>query len=267
MYKKLSIISLIFILVSLLTGIVAYASNPNNVVDNLNYLSESEVTKLQARIDTIKETYTLDTVIVITDNTEGKSSEAYADDYYDYNGYGLDSDYSGLLMLINMQDKKVWISTEGRAIDIFTDSRISYMVNHVTRSLSNANYYEACNKFIEDVNSYANSGVPSGQYRVETDASYLSKVSRLLRSWPVYIIALIISIVATLIVSYSSKGKVTINTRTYEESGSFVLSENVDNYIRESTTRTKIERNSGGGGSSTHTGSSGRSHGGGGGSF
>ena len=271
---------LVFVLVSILASTGVLASNPNNVVDNLDYLSESEESELQSRIDTIKENYTLDTVIVITDNTEGKSSMNFADDYYDYNGYGLDKDFSGLLMLINMQDREVWISTTGKAIDIYTDSRISYMVNNVTGFLSNANYCDACNKFLDDVSSYAKSGVPEGQYRVEGDPystlnsrrrpnmSYLGKVSFLMRSWLVYIIALIIAIIATAIVSFSSKGKVTIHSRTYEESGSFVLTENTDLFIRESTTRRKIESNSGGGGgSSTHRGSSGRSHGGGGGSF
>ena len=272
---------LVFVLVSILASTGVLASNLNNVVDNLDYLSESEENELQSRIDTIKENYTLDTVIVITDNTDGKSSMEFADDYYDYNGYGLDSEYSGLLMLINMQDREVFISTVGKAIDIYSDSRISNMVDNVTGFLSNANYNDACNKFLDDVIRYVNYGVPEGQYRVEGDPystldsrrhsnlSYFGKASLLMRSWPVYIIALIIAIITTAIVSFSSKGKVTIHSRTYEESGSFVLTENTDLFIRESTTRIKIERNSGGGGggSSTHRSSSGRSHGGGGGRF
>jgi uncharacterized protein len=149
------------------------------------------------------------------------------------------------------------------------------MVNSVTGSLSNADYYSACNRFIDNVNSYARSGVPSNQYREERDPtstyysnpSYLDKVSRLMGSWLVYIIAFIIAIASTLIISYSSKGKVTIHSRTYEEGGSFVLSQNTDQYIRETTTRTKIQSESSGGRSSTHGGSSGRSHGGGGGKF
>lgn len=269
---------LVFMIVSLFAGTAAYASNPINVVDDLDYLSASEIAELQSRIDEVKSTYTLDTVIVITDNTEGKSSTAYADDYYDYNNYGLDASFSGVLMLINMQKREVWISTTGRAIDIYTDKRTSNMVDRVTSSLSNGSYFAACNRFIDDVISYANTGVPKNQYREERDPdlnyynpTYLQKVSRMLKLWPVYIIPLIISIAATLIISYSSKGKVTTTSRTYEEGGSFVLNQNTDQYIRETTTRTKIQSQSSGGGgggrSSTHRGSSGRSHGGGGGRF
>lgn len=273
MSRKLSIVLLVIVLVSLFAGTFAYASNPNNVIDSMGYLSESEIEALQTQINSIKESHILDTVIVITDDTEGKSSMDYADDYYDYNDYGLDDEYSGLLMLVNMNKREVWISTTGRAIDIFTDSRITYMINHVTGSLSSADYYEACRIFLNDVVNYANLGIPKGQYRVERDApyvnpTYLDKVSYLFKSWIVYVIALVVSIIATVIVSHSSKGSVTISNRTYEESGSFALSENSDIYLRETTTRTRIERNSGGGGgSSTHRSSSGRSHGGGGGRF
>ncbi len=278
MYRKFSFLILIFVLISLFAGTTAYASNPINVVDKLGYLSENEIQQLQTRIDGIKSTYSLDTVIVITDNTDGKDSTQYADDYYDYNDYGLDSSYSGLLMLINMDIREVAISTTGRAIDIYTDNRISSMINNVTSPLSDGNYYSACNKFIDNVITYANSGVPKGQYREERDPdlnyynlTYLQKVARMLKLWPVYVIPLIISIAATLIISYSSKGKVTTTTRTYEEGGSFVLNQNTDQYIRESTTRTRIQSQSSGGGgggrSSTHRGSSGRSHGGGRGRF
>ena len=277
MYRKFSFLILIFVFISLFAGTTAYASNPINVVDKLGYLSENEIQQLQTRIDEIKSTYSLDTVIVITDNTEGKDSTQYADDYYAYNDYGLDSRYSGLLMLINMDIREVAISTTGRAIDIYTDNRISSMINNVTSPLSNSNYYAACNKFIDNVITYANSGVPKGQYREERDPdlnyynlTYLQKVARMLKLWPVYVIPLIISIAATLIISYSSKGKVTTTSRTYEEGGSFVLNQNTDQYIRETTTRTRIQSQSSGGGggrSSTHRGSSGRSHGGGRGRF
>lgn len=272
MFKKTSIIVLALffaVFVSGIAGIGVYAENPANVIDNLDYLSTSEIANLQADIDNIKNGYGLDVVIVITDNTEGKSSRDFADDFFDYNGYGIGSDYSGLLMLINMQNREVWISTTGKAIDIFTDSRISKMVDNVISPLSDAKYYNACRTFIRDVQNYANAGVPHGQYRVPTDMTYADKVSRMVKSFPVYIIALVVSIGATLILSFSSKGKVTINHKTYEEDGSFELSERRDDYIRESTVRTKIADSSSGGGgrSSTHRGSSGRSHGGGGGRF
>ena len=283
MFKKLSFLMLVFLLIFNFAVFTAYASNPINVVDDMGFLSDSDIQELQGKINKIKEQFRLDVVIVITNKMNGKSSMDYADDYYDYNGYGIDSQYSGLLMLINMKDREVWISTTGRAIDIFTDGRISDMTGRIASYLSNANYKRACHVFLDDVINYSNKGVPSSQYREERlpdfyqqNPTYLQRVSRLVKSWPVYIIPLIISIVATIIITRSSKGRVTIDNRTYEEPGSFVLTQNTDKFIRETTTASKIQtdsydgrsgRNSSYNRSSTHRSSSGRTHGGGGRNF
>ena len=205
MYKRISIVLLAFIFVFLVAqfGVCAYSSD--NVIDNLGYLTESEVLYLQGSIERIKDNYRLDTVIVITDDTQGKSSRDYADDYFDYNGYGVGSDYSGLLLLINMDKREAYISTNGKAIDIFTDKRIDNILDDVAQHLSKRDYYQACCEFINNVKSYANSGVPSNQYRVDTERNYFHRVLTMIKSFPVYIVALVISVIATLVVTFSSK--------------------------------------------------------------
>jgi uncharacterized protein len=254
----------------------ASATEKLNINDYLNYVTDSEEIELKKSIDDIFKDNNLEVVIVITSNTEGKSSMDFADDFYDKNGYGVGSDHSGILMLINMEKRETWISTTGKAIDIFTDGRISDMTNNVTGELKKKEYYEACKTFIKDVKNYASVGIPQGQQRVEsaTDTSiiyaeptYFQKVFKLIKFFPIYMGALIISIIATIVASLSSKGKSTINSQTYE-GGSFVLSNAKDDFIREATTMVKIESNSNNGSqSSTHSGSSGETHGGGGGSF
>ena len=234
------------------------AGDYKNVKDTLDYLSQSEEARLKEEIDIIAKENQLDVVIVIVEDTEGKSSMAFADDYYDYNGYGIGSDYSGLLMLVNMGKREVWISTTGRAINIFTDRRIATMIDNVKKPLGSAKYYEACSTFLKDVRSYASTGTAAR-------GTYFERVVKLIKTFYVYIAALVIAVIATVIASLSSKGKVTISSQTYEKQGSFDLFDSRDDYIRETTTKTKIESNSGK--SSTHKGSSGRSHGGGGGSF
>jgi uncharacterized protein len=271
--KRISVLLFTVIFVILIGQVSASAAGTNNVKDFLGYLKGNEAADLQAKIDKIKTDYSLDVVVVITDKTDGKSSRDYADDYFDYNGYGVGSDHSGILMLVNMGKREVWISTTGRAEGIFTSGRIDAMVDNVTKPLGNGKYNDACNTFINDVRNYAAQGVPSGQHRVESgpgsgiveNTTYLQRAAGLMKSFVVYIIALVIALAATIIASLSSKGKVTINNRTYEEEGSFTLSGTADDFIRDFTTRTEIQSSSSGSG--THTGSSGRSHGGGGGGF
>lgn len=267
--KKGLVLLLVFISLGLSN---VYALESENVIDGLEYLSESDLNDLQQRIDEIKEMRQLEAVIVMTQNTEGKSSMVYADDYFDYNNYGVGDDHSGLLLLVNMDARELWISTTGHAIDIFTDRRIADMIDEISPYLSDENYDGACQTFLDLIDNYAIQGVPSGQYRVEAEpyiaTTYGDRLLTMMTNGIVYIAALVIAIVATVGLTLSRKGKVTINNLTYEEKGSFILTNQQDDFIREAVIKTKIETSSGGGnGSSTHSGSSGSSHGGGGGKF
>jgi uncharacterized protein len=246
---------------------IALAGNTDNIRDDLNYLSDQELQEIQTQIDEVVSTYGLDIAIVITDNTDGKSSMDFADDYFDYNGFGTGSDRSGLLLLINMDIREAWISTSGKAIDIFTDSRINDVLDAIYPYLSSGDYTSACTEFVSQTGRFAQMGVPDGQYRQDvTSYTYWERAVRLMKSPVVYIIAIGIAAVGVLIASSGNKGKVTVGNRTYEESGSFHLVDKRDDFINQTITKVRITTNSGSGGSSSsvHRSSSGRSHGGGG---
>lgn len=286
MSRKFKVLIFSFVCLIALLPIRVEAAETDNVKDYLNYLSDTEVQELQSRINEISNKFSLDTVIVITDNTDGKSSMQYADDFYDNNNYGLDAEKSGILMLVNMDAREVWISTKGSAITIFTDSTISTMVNDITRYLSDKDYNGASSKFLEKINYYCDKklitnntdsvGNSSSESSSDTEmssapTSYFSRVNSRVTSLSTYITSLIISIVVTLIVTQKSKWKVTVNSRTYEGNGSFNLTHNKDILINENTTRTKIMKESNetssSNASTTHKSASKSTHGGGGGSF
>ncbi len=261
----------------LISPAIAFAYSSDNINDELDYLSEGEISEIQSELERVVDAHGLDIAIVITDQTDGKSSMDFADDYYDSHGFGIGGDASGLLLLINMDIREVWISTAGKAIDIFTDSRIDSVLDAVTPHLSDEDYYSACMEFIHQAEKYAKSGVPRGQYRQDEDGyssdmpqghgsnTYLGRAARLAAAPLVYVIALVIALIGTLIASSGSKGKVTVSNRTYEEGGSFQLTQQRDDFINQTVTKVRVSsQSSSGSKSSTHRSSSGRSHGGGG---
>lgn len=267
MPKSLPWLVICLLLVMITIPSIALAGNTDNIRDDLNYLSDQELQEIQTQIDEVVSTYGLDIAIVITDNTDGKSSMDFADDYFDYNGFGTGSDRSGLLLLINMDIREAWISTSGKAIDIFTDSRINDVLDAIYPYLSSGDYTSACTEFVSQTGRFAQMGVPDGQYRQDvTSYTYWERAVRLMKSPVVYIIAIGIAAVGVLIASSGNKGKVTVGNRTYEESGSFHLVDKRDDFINQTITKVRITTNSGSGGSgsSVHRSSSGRSHGGGG---
>lgn len=201
--------------------------------------------------------HNLDMAIVTIDDNNKYSAMEYADDFYDYNDFGIGSDHSGLLFLIDMDTREMWISTTGNAIAMYTDYRIDNILDECYNYISNKNYYKTADAFIETADKYANKGIPT---RNEIEVEFV----------PVLFIGGFFSLIFSIIfVSINKSKHTTIRKATEAEhylvKNSFNVTDKKDVFI--STHTNKIydpPSSSSGGGSSTHHSSSGRSHGGGG---
>lgn len=79
------------------------ASDMPRLADNAGLLTDSEQSQLLNKLDEISDRQQVDVVVVTTDSLKGKTPEAYADDFYDDNGYGADCD--GVLLLVSIQKR------------------------------------------------------------------------------------------------------------------------------------------------------------------
>jgi uncharacterized protein len=98
------LIILIILIVSLLVPWTVFAQK-TLVVDEANLMSPDQVLDLNDRANALSQEFNMDIVIVTTDDTGGKSSREFADDYFDYNGYGVGPNYDGILFLIDMDNR------------------------------------------------------------------------------------------------------------------------------------------------------------------
>ncbi len=255
-----------------------YAENSDKVVDNADLLSDSEETELEAYILEIIEKYdhAYDIAIVTTDSTDGKSAEAYADDYYDYNGYGYGGENSGVILLLDMGDRAWHISTCGKGITVFTDYGIETAGERIVPYLSDGDYYGGFNEFASCadyiIGTYETGGKPYDNY---TDGDSSGGYSSDRSPGRMFLISLVAGLIAALIVCLIMKAQLKTAVKqfgagNYIRRGSLNVNYSRDIFLYKTVSRHKIETNSGGhggGGSSTHIGSSGSSHGGGGGHF
>ena len=83
------------------------------LVDDAGLLTEEESSALLNKLEDISQKYENEVGIVTVNSLGGKTAEAYADDYYDYNGYGYGENDDGLLLLISMGEREWAISTYG----------------------------------------------------------------------------------------------------------------------------------------------------------
>ncbi len=238
---------LLFVFALLLGLCLSVNAAGTAVVDDAGLLSEAEEMALEARLDSISAAYGVDVVVVTTDSTGGKSPMVYADDYYDYNGYGSD----GVLLLISMEDRDWWISTTGMCIDAITDSDIESIGDWMLDDLSDGNYAAAFDTFANECEFYINGAINGFPYEFGVNFG----------------ISLIIGLVIALIAVLIMKGQLKSVRRKdaagdYVRSGSMQVTQAYDFFLYRTVSKQKKPESS-----STHTGSSGRSHGGGGGKF
>ena len=254
--------------------VTVFAENSDKVVDDADILSDTEELALEAKINEIieKYDYSYDIVIHTTNSTGGKHIEAYADDYYDYNGYGYDSQSSGIIFVVDMGERYWHMGTTGKGISVFTDYGLEKIDDKVIGYLSDGDYYRCFYKFVEladdYIYQYESTGeaydiprYPNGKPKEDTGAVlFASGITGL-------IAALIVCLVLK---SQLKSAKMQTNAREYIRAGSFHVTNSREYFLYRNVTKTKIDRDSGGGGgshhhsggSSTHHSSSGRSHGG-----
>ena len=149
--KRLTVLLAVLLIVFLP---VTYAAEPDRVMDMAGLLTSSEEEELRGQIADIAREYQFDAVIVTADSLNGKTAEEYADDYFDYNGYGYGEDYDGVLLLISMEYRDWAISTCGRGQEVFTDYGLDRIRDAIVPYLSQGQYYSAFERFLDMTQDY-----------------------------------------------------------------------------------------------------------------
>lgn len=232
------------------------------VIDNSGLLTATERDALESKLENFVAEYGLDAVILTADSLDGKTAEAYADDYYDYNYYGVDDEKSGILLLVSIGERDYAISTTGKGLYVFTNRVCENMVDEFIDDLSAGNYYDAFDTFARLCDHYAFLYTDEDSY---DDYEYSSEPFPL--SGIFIFGALLIGFIVALIAVGIMKGKLK-SVRAQRAADNYVVdgSLNVTNsselFLYRTVTRTARPRDEDNGGGGSHTGSSGTSHGG-----
>ena len=238
------------------------------VFDYAGLMSEDEIAALEMQIAAMKEKTGWDIFAVTTDYAEGKSTVAYADDFYDER---TTEDSDGILVLIDMDNREIYISTCGKAIRYLTDARIERVLDDGFYYVSNGEYASCLSAMLSTSEYYYDAGIQDN-YDVETGAVSEYRTLTWMEVVPVFFLAVAVGLAIFFGVkkSYSLKGG--RYEYPYMKYGKLDLTEHQDQFLRAHTTHHRIQTSSSSGGSSrsssgrssTHRSSSGRSHGGGG---
>lgn len=244
----------------------------NRVFDYAELMNKEEIARLEAVISDLRAAYNMDFVILTSYDAQEDESLAYADDFYDYNGFGAGSEWDGFLFFIDMNNRVPTISTCGLMIRHVTDSRLQILLDTAYDYLAQGNFADAAYMTLIRLENFLDEGIPSDQYNIDEyeniDYYYEYKPARALTAGE-FLIALVIGMICGLILFGTVKYRYGLKGSTYSYNVPANTAVNItgasDNYLRTNVIKTRKQTSSGKGGSasSTHRSSSGRSHGGG----
>lgn len=266
--RKLMLLVMSVSIMSVFLGFsVSSAAGKKSVIDDAGLIKASDEKELDKKIKNIQKDK-FDVVILTVRSLDGKSAQDYADDYYDNNDYGFDGEKSGVLFLVSKGDRKYHISTKGAGIRAFTDYGIGRIKEEIRPYLSDGDYFNACDEFLNITKDFVKAYKDGTPY--DTDNPYNEEID--------YVILEVIALVIAFVIALISVGIMRLRMNTakpkgtameYIKKGSFKLTSEKDIFMYSTVTKTAKpkDNDNSAGGSTTHVSSSGSEHGGGGGSF
>ncbi|EPH99050.1 hypothetical protein D920_01418 [Enterococcus faecalis 13-SD-W-01] len=261
---KWSLLGLLLILFSLPTSAQAAT-----VDDQAQLFTAEQIQELEQQAAPLNEKIK-GNVFIVTTATNTEEPRDFADDYLRQQ---IGNDQNGSVLLLDMNQREIYISTSGNMIDYLTDSRIDSILDDVYNQMSNQNYFEAAKAYLTKAQEYVEDGVPGGHYRVDEETGKITRYKTL----TVFEIIIALGLAAGLSIAFYfitiSKYQLKFKTYTYpfREKASLKLTDKTDRLTNSFVTTRRIPKSpppgSGGGGGSTTHSSGGGTFGGGGRSF
>jgi uncharacterized protein len=248
------------LLLCMMMGMTALA-HPIRMADDADLLTTDEELLLEEMFSSLSEELQFDIVVVTAETLDGKSAQAYADDYYDYNGYGMGEDNDGALFLVSLAEREWYISTCGYGIAAISDQDLYYMEEEIVPYLSSGDYALAFERFAECVADCVEEANTTGQTAVVVEEG-TSWGAGILLSIPVGFLLAFIPML-----SMKKKMKTVVarqEAAEYMDRSSAQITRSHDRFLYHTISRVYTPPQET---STTHTSSSGMSHGGRGGSF
>lgn len=240
------------------------AADPR-VIDNAGLLEEGRAAELEQEIAELSGTYDFD-IVIVTEQTDIGDPVAYADDFFDYGGYGYGENRDGMLFLLSMYERDWVISTTGYGMTAFTDYGTDYIGSEVQTYFSDGEYGAGFVKFLDLTGAFlaqAETGEPyDNRNPYKTTADHVKTLLFILAAS-----ALIAFAAVTFMKAQMKTARPRQLANEYVKDGSFHLRSQRDLYLYSTMSRVAKPKPSSDGGTSSHMGSSGTSHGGSSGKF
>ena len=119
--KRIKYILILFLMFIGINNIKAFDTSLK-IYDYAQVLTSAEEDSLRSKVNLFIANHNMDMALVTVKHHDKSNTMNYADDFYDYNGFGLGSNYDGVIFVIDFTFgyTDIWMSTTGKAINYYT---------------------------------------------------------------------------------------------------------------------------------------------------
>lgn len=221
------------------------------IYDAANLLSDSDESSLLSTMNKYSKKYETDIALVTTSNAKGLSAMQYADNYAESIGMSMsESGPAGILFLIDMDNREIYISTSGQAIQYYSTERIDGILDDCYYKVVDGDYAGSCAQFLQGVRDYMGRPLNKG--------ARMGLIGVLIR----FIGSLAGGGAVTKGMVSGQKSRVTVGAANYFNAGGTRMGGQRDQFMRKSVTRRVIHHETNNGGGSSHRPSGGGGGGG-----
>ena len=245
------------------------------VYDEDQLLTEEEIIILENLCKTKGQEANISILLLTKPLPSYEAEKTYMEDDFDtlYDAGTILADTA--MLLINMEIRDVYIQGYGQCEFYLNNDRIEYILDDIIPYLSDGDYYDAMELFIDEVvyymgesqgvdfeyeygEDYGESWDGPSNYYPDSEAMTPSMKLKQIPWSAIILISFVIGGITVAIMSSSSGGKMTVNSHSYLDETNSRFTVKRDDFIRTDVTKRKKPQET------TRTTSSGRSSGGGG---
>lgn len=136
-----------------------------SVDDMADLLSDEEEQELLSLAEEISLDNNMDIRVVTTDDTGGKTTRSFSDDYFE----SLTDTYEGACYLIDMDNREFYLTTEGRMIWYLNDDRRDTILDNAYEYASSGDFDAVFRSMLSDTKRFLKQGVEHGTVQYDEE--------------------------------------------------------------------------------------------------
>ena len=145
------------------------------VFDFAGLFSQEEKEELEEEALRLREELKAEFIVLTVDETRGHTAQEMADEYYFSHGYEKSFDEDGAVVLIDMDNREIYLGTYGIMIRVITDQRLENILDAAYPYAVQENYAGAALTMLQECEDYVHKGIVAGQYNYDRETGRIQK--------------------------------------------------------------------------------------------